>query len=96
MFGKISRCNERHIMKVFVLSPKEDWICDRLVSEWCNSFKSITTKNIYEANIVWLLAGWCWNHIPVDILRNKKLVVTEHHIVPEKFTEEKYRKCITR
>jgi glycosyltransferase involved in cell wall biosynthesis len=83
-------------MKVFVLAPKEDWICDRLVNEWYDNFTNISTKNIHEADIIWLLAGWCWNHIPVDILKNKKLVVTEHHIVPEKFTKEKYRNFLIR
>ena len=83
-------------MKVFVLAPKEDWICDRLVSEWYSNFPEISTKNIKDADIVWLLAGWCWNHLPIEILKNKKIIVTEHHIVPEKFSQEKYNSFIVR
>lgn len=77
-------------MKVFVLAPQEDWICDRLVKEWYENFSNHSTENIYECDVIWLLAGWCWNHIPVDLLKNKKVIVTEHHIVPEKFTQEKF------
>ena len=76
-------------MKVFVLAPQEDWICDRLTSEWYEFFPEFSTKNPYEADIIWILAGWCWNQIPQNLLRSKKVVVTEHHIVPEKFSVQK-------
>ena len=78
-------------MKIFVLAPSEDWICDRLVSEWYENFSDFCTDDIYEADIIWLLAGWCWNQIPVSLLKEKKIIVTEHHIVPSKFTQEKQR-----
>ena len=77
-------------MKIFTLAPKEDWICDRLASEWKQTFPEFNTENLLDADVLWLLAGWCWNHIPVKVLRDKKVIVTEHHIVPEKFTQEKY------
>ena len=32
-------------MKVFVLSPREDWICDRLVNEWYENFPKESTRN---------------------------------------------------
>jgi glycosyltransferase involved in cell wall biosynthesis len=83
-------------MRVFVLAPREDWICDRLASEWYDNFSQYSTRNLYEADVIWLLAGWCWNHIPVSMLSNKKLIVTEHHIVPEKFTKEKFDNFRTR
>ena len=83
-------------MKVFVLAPQEDWICDRLVAEWYHNFSDITTTNILKADVIWLLAGWCWNHIHPDLLRSKKLVVTEHHIVPEKFTSHKLKNFMIR
>ena len=38
---------------------------------------------------MWLLAGWCWNQIPQQILKEKLVVLTIHHIVSEKFSEEK-------
>jgi glycosyltransferase involved in cell wall biosynthesis len=83
-------------MKVFVLAPREDWICDRLVSEWYENFPNSTTNYVNEADVIWLLAGWCWNHLPFQVLKNKKIVVTEHHIVPEKFNQEKYKNFMMR
>jgi len=76
-------------MKVFVLAPSENWICDRIAAEWHLYNSELTTYNIAEADVLWLLAGWCWNHVPFNILSQKKVIVTVHHIVPEKFTLQK-------
>lgn len=77
-------------MKVFVLAPSEDWICDRLVKEWYSNFGEFSTSNPAQADVIWLMAGWCWNHLHIDLLKSKRVIVTEHHIVPDKFTQEKY------
>ena len=76
-------------MKIFTLAPRENWICDRFSNEWNTSNSDISTKNIFEADIIWLIAGWCWNQIPPNLLKEKKVVLTIHHIVPEKFTPDK-------
>ena len=83
-------------MKVFVLAPKEDWIVDRLAAEWKNEYNSFVTENIMEADVLWLLAGWCWNHIHPNILLSKKVVLTVHHIVPEKFDQKKHQEFLFR
>jgi len=83
-------------MKIFTLSPRENWVCDRFSQEWEINNSDISTRNILDSNIVWLLAGWCWNHIPVKILREKIVVITIHHIVPEKFTESKRQEFLFR
>jgi len=75
-------------MKVFVLAPKENWICDRFVEEWIKAHPETTTNYLAEADIVWLLADWCWNHLPDNVLRGKKVLASVHHIVPEKFNKE--------
>ena len=75
--------------KIFVLPPRESWICDRIAAEWYENCQDISTKNILGADIIWLLAGWCWKQISPELLSSKKVVVTIHHIVPEKFTQEK-------
>ena len=83
-------------MKIFTLAPRENWICDRIAAEWKNNFPEVNTGNIEEADIIWLLAGWCWNQIPVHFLKNKKVVMTVHHIVPEKFDLKKFNEFIFR
>lgn len=76
-------------MKVFPWTVDENWICDRIVEEW-NTFNSLeSTKNIEEANVMWILSGWAWKYIHPDILSNKKIALTVHHIVPEKFNQDK-------
>lgn len=71
--------------KVYVLPPREDWIVDRFVREWNEDNSDITVTNFNDANVIWLLADWCWRHIPYEILQEKKVLTTVHHIVPEKF-----------
>lgn len=77
-------------MKVFVLPAREDWIVDRFVAEWSEDNGDITTKNPQEADVVWLLASWCWQNLSPAFLRTKKVLTTVHHIVPSKFDQQKY------
>ena len=72
-------------MKVYVHPAKEDWIVDRFVNEWNVDNKDISTSNPIKADVIWLLASWCWKHLPYELLDNKKVITTIHHIVPEKF-----------
>jgi glycosyltransferase involved in cell wall biosynthesis len=83
-------------LKVYVLAPNEDWICDRISSEWAKYNHDITTDKVEDADVIWLLAGWCWNHIPQSILKSKKSILTIHHIVPEKFTQQKHQEFVYR
>ena len=69
--------------KVYVLPPGEKWIVDQMVNDWNQYNKDITASNT-EANVIWLLADWCWRNIE-HLLLNKKVITTIHHIVPEKF-----------
>jgi len=76
-------------MKVFILAPNESWICDRFANEWKSNNPKISTNDIEKSDIVWLLGSWCWKNIPYNILRNKKVITTIHHLVPEKFSRDK-------
>ena len=72
-------------MKVFALAPKEDWICDQLVEDWNKHSPDMAASSPENADVVWLLADWCWRSVPLNLLQSKKVVTTVHHIVPEKF-----------
>jgi len=72
-------------MSIYTLAPNENWICDRFVNEWNEHSPVPTTKNIHDCSILWLLADWCWNSVSPEILAEKKVVATIHHITPEKF-----------
>jgi glycosyltransferase involved in cell wall biosynthesis len=83
-------------MNVFVLAPQENWICDRIAEEWRQNNLEVNCNSPEEADVLWLLAGWCWNHIKPEVLSSKRTIVTVHHVVPEKFTEEKLKEFMYR
>ena len=72
--------------KVYVLPPQEDWIVDRMVKEWNEGNPDVAVFTPKTADVVWLLADWCWQGLwHVGLLQGKKVLTTVHHIVPEKF-----------
>lgn len=83
-------------MKIYSLAPRENWICDRFVNEWNLENKNIVTHNIHDADIIWLLADWCWNQIDPRILHSKKVVASVHHITPSKFNENEIKDFVMR
>lgn len=75
-------------MKIYVNNPNEGWVVDRFRKEFYTQFNQ-TTDNILEADVVWIIAPWTWRNIPPQILKNKKVVCTIHHLVPNKFDDAK-------
>lgn len=72
-------------MKVYALPASENWIIDRIVEEFRRDNHDISTTNYSDADVIWLVAEFCWRHMSYDVLKNKKVVTTIHHVVPEKF-----------
>jgi glycosyltransferase involved in cell wall biosynthesis len=70
---------------VYVLQANEGWVTDVYVSDFLAGTSLPIAKTPQDADIVWLLASWCWNHISPDILASKPVICTVHHIVPSKF-----------
>jgi len=83
-------------MKIFLQKANENWICDRFVEEWEQNNPQYCTEHIHAADVIWLLAGWAWNHIPPQYLQAKKVVTTIHHIDPTKFDEPAYANFMMR
>ena len=69
-------------MKVFINNSRENWICDRLRSEFYQFNSDICTEDIDEAEFIWIIAPWAF-HKP-NLLKGKKVLMTVHHIVPNK------------
>ena len=82
-------------MRLFIYTSNENWICDRLKYEF-DGYNHFTTQDIRESDIVWILAPWSWTSISPRFLNEKKVIVTIHHIVPDKFTDEKVNDFIDR
>jgi len=77
--------------KIYILKPDEGWVVDLIGSD----FERLTGLEVVDqpenADIVWLLGSWCWNRIDPEVLRQKTVVCTVHHIVPEKFNVSSFR-----
>jgi len=80
---------EGRLKRIFVLVPRENWIVDRIGAEFCE-YSSHDARTVpFDCDIVWLAAPWCWDQVPVDVLRAKKVVCSLHHEVPEKFVDDR-------
>lgn len=82
--------------KVYVLPAGEDWIVDRLSKEWQEDNIDISVSDPREADVIWLLASWCWRKLPIELLRQKKVLATIHHVVPNKFGRERQNDFLER
>jgi len=78
-------------MKIYTLKANENWICDRFVEEWIRYNGAIHEPDPNKSDIIWVLSSWQWRNIPLSLLANKKVVVTIHHIVPEKLKQQQYK-----
>jgi len=82
--------------KAYVLAPGEDWIVDRFVKEWSEDNRDVTVPDPRDADVVWLLADWCWTKIPLAWLAAKQVLVTVHHVVPDKFGTKERQEFLLR
>jgi glycosyltransferase involved in cell wall biosynthesis len=84
-------------VKCFILAPNEGWVVDVMGQEAAHGLqRQVTatgavpfeiTADPAEADVIWLLASWCWKQLPIDLLRRKPVLSTFHHIVPWKWDE---------
>jgi hypothetical protein len=79
-------------MKIYLNPPKENWIVDRFVDEWKKNNKPISTGYIRLANIIWVISPWTWEKLPEKVLKNRKVLVTIHHIDEKKFNPKEFEK----
>lgn len=82
--------------RLFVLRPREDWIVDKMHYQFINT---CTDRDLLDftpvpsrADVIWLLADWCWDQVPIQILRQKTVVTTVHHTVPDRFDVEDFKR----
>ena len=82
--------------KVYMLPPQEDWICDRLVQEFRQNNADINVANPSDSDIIWLFSDWAWRQVPLQLLNEKKVIATIHHVVPEKFGSQQRQEFLER
>lgn len=78
-------------MKIFIPLPNENWYADKAALQFqFHSSHQVVFQYFEDVDVIWLLAGWCWNQIPKQILLSKSVITTIHHVVPEKFNKSEF------
>ena len=57
------RTRINYLMKVYLNSPKENWIVDRFVKEWKKYNKQNSTNFIKTSDIVWIISPWTYEKL---------------------------------
>lgn len=70
-------------MKIFINSANENWICDRIRSEFYQQHPEYFADSVNNCDLSWIIAPWA---VPdVSCLANKKNIFSIYHIPPDKF-----------
>ena len=79
--------------KVFIQGEdsKQDCIIDTLKKEYGEYSNHRIIKNYKNADIIWLLADYKYNSIPKEILQEKYVITTIHHIDESKISEKNFK-----
>jgi len=87
-----------YIISDEILIEKQKWICDRLKEQFIKYQSEYITNNPEEAEYIWYIAPWNYKFIPegyknsdwTNILENKKVIATIHHIDSDYLSSGKY------
>jgi len=71
-------------VKIYLNSPKENWIVDRIKDEWAQYNHKYNSKKPKTADIFWIISPWTWQKIKRKDLENKKIVCSIYHIDEDK------------
>ena len=75
-------------MKIYLSKINESWIVDRVKDEWLEYNDEISTKEIKDSDIIWIISPWLWKKIPKRHLKTKKVVCSIHHFEDKDFLKE--------
>lgn len=78
-------------MKVYLSNLNESWIVDRLRKEWYEYNSSVSTEQIKEAEIIWIIAPWLWKKLSKKYLKNKTVVCSIYHFEETDFELKKIK-----
>ena len=75
-------------MKIYLSKLNESWVVDRFRADWYLNNPGLSTENLKEADIIWIISPWTWNKISKKHLKRKKVVCSIYHIDFESFDEK--------
>lgn len=77
-------------MKVYLSKINESWIIDRVRKEWYIYNKEISTKQIRNSDIIWIISPWLWKKIPKNQLVKKKIICSHYHFDFDNFDKQDF------
>ncbi len=83
-------------MKVYLSEINESWIVDRIREDWYKENPDISTRNIKNSEMIWIISPWVWRKLPKRKLKTNKVICTIHHIDFEKFPGKEEKEFIKR
>tara|TARA_B100000131_G_scaffold319884_1_gene366682 strand:- start:652 stop:1587 length:936 start_codon:yes stop_codon:yes gene_type:complete len=83
-------------LKVFLSEINESWIVDRIREDWYKENSDISTRNIKNAEMIWIISPWVWRKLPKGKLKKNKVICTIHHIDFDKFPGKEEKEFIKR
>ena len=74
-------------MKIYANKANENWVCDRMRNEFYKHCPHLACDDINQADVFWAMAPWHLGNC--SSWKNKNLLISLYHIVPEKFNKKK-------
>jgi glycosyltransferase involved in cell wall biosynthesis len=79
-------------MNIFLSDLNESWVVDRLRKDWYNHNAEISTNDIRNSDIIWIISPWVWKKLSKKILSKKVVICSIYHIDFESFNEKDFYK----
>ena len=77
-------------MKIFLSNINESWIIDRVRKEWYTNCPEISTNQISNADIVWIISPWVLKGLDKKELKKKKVLCSYYHFDFKNFSHEEF------
>lgn len=79
-------------MKIYLTNLNESWVVDRFREDWYGHNSEISTNNIKNADIIWIISPWVWKKLSKKRLFYKKVICSIYHIDFENFDKKDFYK----
>ena len=83
-------------MKVYLSNLNESWVVDRFRNDWYKYNDDISTNNLKNADLIWIISPWVWKKIPKRQLKKKQVICSIYHIDFDSFDENEKKDFFNR
>ena len=79
-------------MNIYLTNLNESWVVDRFREDWYDHNPDISTDDIKNADIVWIISPWVWKKLSKKKFLNKKVICSIYHIDFANFDKKDFYK----